>query len=81
MNRKWINKNLIQSAIIIFIFLYFIVISVTPGFIYNSNDTLREFGLGQSKKTILPLWLMAIILAISSYFLVTVYLMSPRLNY
>lgn len=81
MNRKWINKNLIQSAIIIFIFLYFIVISVKPGFIYNSNDTLREFGLGQSKKTILPLWLMAIILAISSYFLVTVYLMSPRLNY
>lgn len=81
MNRKWINKNLIQSAIIIFIFLYLIVISVKPGFIYNNNDTLREFGLGQSKKTILPLWLMAIILAISSYFLVTVYLMSPRLNY
>tara|TARA_Y100000768_G_scaffold277769_1_gene213156 strand:+ start:9464 stop:9709 length:246 start_codon:yes stop_codon:yes gene_type:complete len=81
MNRKWINKNLIQSAIIVFIFLYLIVISVKPGFIYNNNDTLREFGLGQSKKTILPLWLMAIILAISSYFLVTVYLMSPRLNY
>lgn len=81
MNRKWINKNLIQSAIIIFIFLYLIVINVKPGFIYNNNDTLREFGLGQSKKTILPLWLMAIILAISSYFLVTVYLMSPRLNY
>lgn len=81
MNRIWINKNLIQTAIIIFLFLYLIVITVKPGFIYNNNNTLREFGLGQSKKTILPLWLMAIILAITSYFFVTIYLISPRLKY
>lgn len=81
MDRKWINKNLIQATIIIFIFLYLIVIVTKPGLIYNTNGTLREFGVSQSKKTILPLWLMAIVLSIASYFFITIYLMTPRLNY
>jgi hypothetical protein len=45
-----------------------------PSFLYNEDGSLREFGIGYSSKTILPIWLLAIILGILSY--VTVYYIS-----
>jgi hypothetical protein len=47
---------------------------MNPSFIYNEDGSLREFGIGYSSKTILPIWLVAIVLGILSY--VTVYYIS-----
>jgi hypothetical protein len=38
-----------------------------PGFAYNSQGGFRPFGVGYSNKTIFPVWIVAIILAIFSY--------------
>jgi hypothetical protein len=38
-----------------------------PSFLYNEDGSLREFGVGYSSKTILPIWIVAIIIAILSY--------------
>jgi hypothetical protein len=38
-----------------------------PRLVYNSDGSLREFGVGYSKKTVLPLWLIVIVTAILSY--------------
>ena len=59
--------NPINIAIVIFAVSVGIVAMGKPRFIYNDDGTLREFGLGYRKKTILPLWLVIILLAIFAY--------------
>lgn len=59
--------NPINIAIVIFVISVGIVTMIKPRFIYNDDGTLREFGLGYRKKTIVPLWLAVIILAIFAY--------------
>jgi hypothetical protein len=43
---------------------------VKPGFAYNDDGGFRPFGLGYRNKTIVPIWVVAIILAIFSYMIV-----------
>ncbi len=59
--------NPINIAIVIFVLSVGTVAMIKPRFIYNDDGTLREFGLGYRKKTIVPLWLAVIILAIFAY--------------
>jgi hypothetical protein len=37
---------------------------------YNEDGSLRQFGIGFQRKTVVPAWLVAIIIAILSYLLV-----------
>jgi hypothetical protein len=41
---------------------------------FDKNGKPREFGIGYKNKTILPLWLMVIILAILIYFGILCYI-------
>jgi hypothetical protein len=43
---------------------------MNPSFLYNEDGSLREFGVGYSSKTVLPIWLIAILLGILSYLFV-----------
>ena len=79
MYRNFISKNLTLISIIIFLSLYIFIILLKPNFIFNNDNSLRSFGLGYKKKTIIPAWLVAIILAIISYFCVLYYLALPKL--
>jgi hypothetical protein len=49
-----------------------------PGFLYNNDGTIREFGLGQRRKTVLPVWLLSIILGILSYITVLYIITIPK---
>jgi len=61
--------------IFVFILFYSIIVLLRPSFIYNNNyDYLRPFGVGYKNTTIFPLWLVSIILAIFSYFVVLYFL-------
>ena len=79
MNRNYIRSNITTIAIIIYALLYTIVIMLKPAIIYNKDGSLREFGLGYKKKTVIPVWLLAICLAILSYFSVLYYLTYPKM--
>lgn len=70
MFRNIVNNNLITVSIVIFIFLYGLIIALKPAFLYNLDGSLREFGVGLKRKTVIPAWLLAIILSLSSYFVV-----------
>jgi hypothetical protein len=50
-----------------------------PSFLYNTDGSLRQFGVGYRNKTILPVWLLAIILGIVSYLFVRYYLYKPTI--
>ena len=65
-----IRNNLAGSAIVLYIIVFMLVQYATPSFLYNEDGSLREFGIGYSSKTVLPIWIVAIVLGIISYLLV-----------
>lgn len=81
MNLRYIRNNIISISILLFIVIYSGILFLKPGFLYNNDGSLRQFGLNSSRKTIIPAWLLALIIAISSYFLVLYYLTLPKFRY
>jgi len=71
----FIKKYQTLMSIILFICIYFIIQYDKPLFIYNTNGTLKQFGVGYKKKTILPIWLLSIILGIICYMIVKYYVL------
>jgi hypothetical protein len=63
------------TRLILILLVYFIgygfLVWLKPAILYDSSKTgLRPFGVGYKQTTILPLWLVSILLAIFSYFVV-----------
>jgi hypothetical protein len=71
--KRWIRHNKISMAILIYIILFGLINFLKPAFMYNSDGSLKEFGVGFRKKTIIPVWLISIFLAIIAYFSVVYY--------
>jgi len=65
--KNLIRNNLAGSAIVLYIIVFMLVQYANPSFLYNEDGSLREFGVGYSSKTVLPIWLVAIVLGILSY--------------
>ena len=78
MLRTFARNNTTLVSIIIFLIVFGIIQMLQPSFLYNIDGSLREFGVGYKNKTILPLWLFAIVLGILSYTFVLYYLTYPR---
>lgn len=81
MNRSFIRNNITSISILIFITLFILVQYLQPAFLYDRDGALREFGLGKKNKTILPIWLISLVLAIFSYLFVLYYLTMPKFTY
>lgn len=61
-------KNIFNYIIIVFLVCYILVSYLEPNIIFNHDlGILRPFGVGYDNTTILPLWLVSILLAIFSY--------------
>ena len=73
MNMRWIRHNKIIVSIIIFILLFVPINLVRPAFLYNTDGSIKDFGLGYKRKTIIPIWFISISLAIITYFGVMYY--------
>ena len=78
MNKIIVKNNINLFAISIFLILFIIIQLLKPGFLYNRDGSLRQFGIGKKKETIIPIWLVSIVLAIFSYLLVLYYINSSR---
>ena len=81
MYRSFIRRHITSVAIIIFVIACCAIQTYAPYFLYNENGSIREFGIGYKKKTIIPVWLVALILAIFSYLFVLYYLAIPHLKF
>ena len=77
MIRQILRENVTTTSIILFIILFGLIQIVKPSFLYNSNGSVREFGVGYKNKTILPIWLLSIILGIICYLFVMYYISYP----
>ena len=74
MNVNYIRENATLISIIIFLFIFGLIQMLKPAFLYNKDGSIREFGIGYKNKTILPIWLLAIVLGILSYLAVVFYI-------
>lgn len=62
-----IKKNVLFFSILLFIIFYLVVVISKPSILFLPNGDVRSFGIGFQNKTVLPIWLLTIILAIISY--------------
>ena len=81
MSRSFVRKNITLFALILYIIIYVVTILSKPYLIYNKNGTLRNFGIGYTSRSVLPVWLVSIIIAILSYFAVMYYVSYPELQF
>lgn len=77
--RQFVNNNAVFTSIMIFIAMYASIQHMKPKLFYNADGSIRDFGVGYRNKTIIPVWLLSIILGIVSYLLVLYYLAHPQL--
>ena len=81
MYRSFIRKHPTSIAILLFIISFYTLQCYAPSFLYKKDGSIRQFGLGYKSKTVLPIWLLALILAILSYLFVMYYLAMPKLRF
>jgi len=79
MLKQFFNKNITLVSIIFFILMFILLIIVKPEIVFTKNGKPRDFGLGYKNKTILPIWLIVIILSIFSYLAVLFYIQFNRI--
>lgn len=77
--RQFVNNNAVFSSIVIFAILYASIQYMKPALFYNTDGSIRDFGVGYRNKTIIPIWLLSIVLGILSYLIVLYYLAHPQL--
>jgi hypothetical protein len=75
LNKKIIKNNRVIISIILFLILFSIVHYIKPGFLYTKEGGFRNFGVGYRNKTVIPIWLISIILGILCYLAVSYYLL------
>jgi|TARA_B100000287_G_C20280167_1_gene641663 sterol desaturase/sphingolipid hydroxylase (fatty acid hydroxylase superfamily) len=78
MFRLFIRQNITSVAIVLFVILFAVIQISKPAIIYNKDGSLRQFGLASRKKTVLPIWLITIFLAILCYLFILYYLTLPK---
>jgi hypothetical protein len=75
MTNAFIRRNILSISILIFLLSFFIFVNTKPAFLYNSDGSLKQFGLGYMHKSVIPMWVLVISLGILSYMTVMYYLL------
>jgi quinol-cytochrome oxidoreductase complex cytochrome b subunit len=75
LSRRFLLKNKMYIAICIFLLVFWIFHTIQPNFAYHQEGGFRPFGTGYKHKTVVPVWLVAIFLAILSYLAVMSYIL------
>jgi hypothetical protein len=74
-NKSFVRVNKTSIAICIFLAIFLAIHTWKPALFYTPDGGFREFGVGYKQKTVVPIWIAAIFLAILSYLAVMYYLM------
>ena len=74
MSKNYIRENPTLIAIVLFVVIYGAIIIMKPSCFYNKDGSIREFGVGYRNKTILPMWLLSLVLGILCYLAVIYYI-------
>jgi hypothetical protein len=73
-NKSFVRVNITSISILLFLALFTLIHHIKPQLIYTKDGGFRQFGVGYKQKTVVPIWLVAIFLAILCYLAVLSYL-------
>lgn len=79
MYKIYIRENITLVAVILFIIIFGTIQIMKPACFYNRDGSIREFGIGYRNKTILPIWLLSLVLGILCYLAVLYYVNSNKI--
>jgi hypothetical protein len=65
-----IKNNKLSFSILIYLIVYLLICYIKPSFIFNHDGSLREFGINNSRKTVIPIWILSLLISILSYLFV-----------
>ena len=62
------KENILLLSVFIYLFVFYIfTMVVKPSFLFNTQGDIKHFGLGYLNKTIIPIWLFSLMIAVFSY--------------
>jgi hypothetical protein len=67
-----LQKYKLHLAIFLFLFLFLTIQFLKPPFLYDTDGSLKPFGMGYKRKTIFPIWLFSIYLGIVCYLVILI---------
>ena len=50
----FVKNNITLVAVALFVLSFSLIMSFKPGFLFNKDGSIRKFGLGYKKKTVIP---------------------------
>lgn len=79
MYKTYIRENITLVAVILFVIIFGTIQIMKPACFYNRDGSIREFGIGYRNKTILPIWLLSLLLGIVCYLALLYYVNSHKI--
>jgi hypothetical protein len=79
MYRRYIRENITLVSVVLFVIIFTIIQMMKPACFYNKDGSIREFGIGYRNKTILPIWLLSLVLGLLCYLAVLYYVNSIKI--
>jgi len=74
MNRLFMRNHVVSLSIILFMITFCLVRQLAPSLLYDKNGNIRQFGIGYKERTVVPVWLFALIISVLSYVAVRYYI-------
>jgi uncharacterized membrane protein YidH (DUF202 family) len=79
MYKSYIREHITLVSVVLFIIIFGTIQMMKPACFYNRDGSIREFGVGYKNKTILPIWLLSLLLGIICYLSVLYYVSSVKM--
>ncbi len=73
LSRGFTRVHKVEVAIVLFFLIFSLVHWIKPSLVYSEDGSYRTFGVGYRQKTIVPIWFVAILIAILCYLFVLYY--------
>jgi hypothetical protein len=72
--KGFVQVNKLSVTVSIFLIIFSFIHMLKPTLMYSEDGSFRPFGVGYRHKTVIPIWLVSILIAIFSYLGVLYYL-------
>jgi hypothetical protein len=72
--KQIVRIHKLSVSILLFLAIIMAIHYFKPAIIYTPEGGFRQFGLGYRNKTVFPIWVVSIVVAILSYLMVLYYL-------
>ena len=79
MYKTYVRENITLVSVILFVIVFGSIQLMKPACLYNKNGSIREFGIGYKNKTILPIWLLSLVLGLLCYLAVLYYVNAHKI--